>query len=165
MLASGSAKLDLECQRSDSGSKPSRCTTRSRQLTISTYPEATAGEISCATNSSKWVSWEVTGYASLFSSGKPGAAASLLTVRDLAGNTTLYCEGSRASNTSVIAEGRCASLTTPSPSVATITFSFDPEVRLLTLSQKLLCPGSRREDGSVTSLEISELVVADMPGI
>ncbi|KAK0650011.1 hypothetical protein B0T16DRAFT_411036 [Cercophora newfieldiana] len=145
ILATAKVNLDLDCQRSTPSSRPSRCITKSRQLTVDTRPEAVATNTLCTPNAS---GWEVRGYSTLTSSGAQGTITQPLVVRSLASNVTFNCVQSKAPEGSKVVQGSCTSVGGQSGSNTSLTFSFDPDVRILTLVQTEACSGAGAVNGS-----------------
>ncbi|KAK0614737.1 hypothetical protein B0T14DRAFT_606942 [Immersiella caudata] len=141
IIATGSANLDLECERSTPGGRPTRCITRSRQLTITTQPKLAAIN-TCVAESTGSASWEVSGYISALGPGSRAPPGSTFHVLNLADGTKFDCAASEAIQEDGTMQGHCTPVGGAAGNSTTLTFSFDREVRLITLSQAQACPGS-----------------------
>jgi hypothetical protein len=147
MVATGSVDLLLSCDVE--GPTPSRCTTRTPRFDINTKQQEShfSSDVSCAANAAKFPSWAIDEYSRQYPLTAPGAVVSASTdvskfrLRNTASGETFGCTSTASlglrKRAAVV--GTCTQSVTATSSSTTLSFRFDTNLKMLTVTQSWTC--------------------------
>ncbi|KAH9987436.1 hypothetical protein F4779DRAFT_284989 [Xylariaceae sp. FL0662B] len=152
-LATGSIHIDMDCATDDEGSETCilKGASDGSSLTVSTQggPARVEAGSTCTDNSERYQSWQLENWLRQYERD-PGSSSTLsdtgpsFTLRNMANTDVFDCTTSGNENNTF--DGTCTPVAEESSTTATATFSFDPQLDMLIVTQSWDCGDSSSFD-------------------